>query len=195
MLDEDFCRICQRDCSDYDRARCLSFPRVNLGSGTMLKREYINLDAIEITRGGMKTDVIGLIEDITEIFPPESLGEILIVHVIEHFYPKIAEKILKDCFSLMLAGAKIIVECPDVEGIIELWQMKHHIMDTQEKVIRNLYGSNETGWKEFGWHRWGYTKETMAKLVEDCGFGVTYKGVGVLHGMGKRDLRVEGVKK
>lgn len=169
--------------------------KLNIGSGVMLKKGYINFDAVECSRGGLKTDVIGKIEDITTVFPPESMCEILILHVIEHLYPAPAKKMLEDCYLLLVAGGKIVVECPDILGIYELYQRGHHTIDSIPKLVKAIYGSNKSGFRELGWHRWSYTQNTMAKLVAGCGFEVVHKGIGMTHGMGKRDLRVEGIKK
>lgn len=161
----------------------------------MLLTQYINFDAVEVVRGENKTDVIGRIENITKIFPPDSLTEILTSHVAEHFHDTEWEQILDDCLSLLVAGGKMIVECPDVVGVVNLWNKGHHSLATPEQLISAFYGTCKHQWKELGWHKWGYTQDTMAKVMKERGYEIVFKGGGRTHGMGARDLRVEGVKK
>ena len=193
MLDRDFCGICQRDCQDSDRVKCLSNPKLNLGSGQMLLKEYINFDVVEVKRGDMKTDVFGLIENVTDIFGSGVFKGILSSHVVEHFNKEGGKKMIQDCYALLEPGGKLILEGPDFIGCIELYQAGHPAV-TWNMVVCSLWGTT-SHYGEYGRHRWGYTKETAAKLVEECGFEVVHKGIGRTHGMGKRDFRVEGVKK
>ena len=58
--------------------------KLNLGSGEMLKKKWINFDAQILNRGGVSTNVVGMIENIP--FKENSFDEILCSHVVEHFY-------------------------------------------------------------------------------------------------------------
>jgi len=160
----------------------------------MILNEYINFDAVMINRPNGSTDVIGRIEDISTIFPEEYFNEILSSHVAEHFHPAEWKKILQDCFNLLKHGGKKVVECPDIVGIITLWNEKHHVLANVSQLVSMIYGTGQHKWANLGWHKWGYTQDTMADVMRDCGFKIIHKGIGRTHGMGKRDLRVEGVK-
>lgn len=169
---------------------CLKNPLLNLGSGEMLKAEYINYDMTEFSRGGHKTDVLGRIETVTSVFPAGVFAGILCAHVIEHFRPPGGRKLVEDCFLLLRRGGLLILEGPDVLG------MYRHYSDDISGLIRGLYGNQPhvDKWGDEWSHRWGYTKETAAALMASCGFRVVHVGHGLTHGMGNRDFRVEGVK-
>ena len=197
MLDKDFCGICQRDCSDSDRAKCVGDPKLNLGSGRMLLPDYINFDAVEIVWGKMKTDILGRIEDIVSIFGENTFNKILCSHVIEHFYPQDAKKVLKDCLKILRPGGVLIVEAGCLQGQIEMYLANHSWFANNggiKQLIRSIFGQDQHAWKELGWHHWIYTGDTMAEVMKSCGFEIAHKGIGRTHGMGKRDFRVEGRK-
>lgn len=169
--------------------------KLNLGSGEMLRNGYINFDKNMTKQGDKKTDVIGDILDIAKIYSPETFDEILCAHVIEHFELKVADKILKDCYSLLKKSGKLIMEGPDIIGIIQLYNEAHPIMDTPEKVIQNIYGSPTYIESGHEWlHKWGFCQETMEIAMSKTGFKIVKVGIGTTHGMGRRDFRVVGVK-
>ena len=168
--------------------------KLNLGSGCMLKADYVNFDAQEIKEGGLTTDVVGQIKDIIGVFGKERFEEIFCVHVLEHLVPEDGEKMIEDCYAMLKPGGRLILEAPDIIGCLELYQEKHPAVPLGV-VLTSLYGHNKDQWKELGYHRWGYTRDSGAELVEKYGFRVTHKGIGMTHGMGKRDFRVEGIKK
>lgn len=169
--------------------------KLNLGSGGMLRNGYINFDKNMTKRGDKKTDVIGDVLDIAKIYSPETFDEILCAHVIEHFELKVANKILKDCYSLLKKSGKLIMEGPDIIGIIQLYNEAHPIMDTPEKVIQNIYGSPTYIEEGLEWlHKWGWTHETMSAQMKATGFKVIHEGIGQTHGMGRRDFRVVGIR-
>ncbi len=59
------------------------------------------------------------------------------------------------------------------------------VFGKEEDRIR--YGESMT-------HRSGWTKDTMAEAMKEAGFEVVHIGIGLSHGFGSRDFRVEGIK-
>jgi len=43
-------------------------------------------------------------------------------------------------------------------------------------------------------HKSGWTNEVLSAEMKKVGFKIVHTGVGMLHGMGYRDFRVEGIK-
>lgn len=163
--------------------------QLNLGSGTMLKKESVNFDCEMTERGGLKTNVIGRIENISNIFKENTFDTILCFHVIEHLTLKAARKMLKDCRIILNNTGLLIIECPDILSVYDLY--KNDI----PKLIQTLYSDQHYVDKQGDhWcHRYGYTRETMIEEMTNAGFKITYIGIGLSHGMGKRDMRIEGV--
>jgi len=52
-----YCDICGRKNECPANAECKTKPRLNAGSGLMLKKEYINFDTKACEHHGMKTDI------------------------------------------------------------------------------------------------------------------------------------------
>ena len=82
------------------------------------------------------------------------------------------------------------MEGPDVMGIYEIYK------DDPNQIITHLFGCQQhvDKWGDQWSHKWGWTKDSMAKAMEVLGFKIVHVGIGIKHGMGKRDFRVEGVK-
>jgi predicted SAM-dependent methyltransferase len=154
----------------------------------MLKKECINFDNTDFAIGDLQTDVLGDILELERIFQPETFVSIFCAHVIEHFFPDQAKKMLADCYSILIPTGSIVFEGPDIEKIIRRF--------TSEELVREIYGvpllikQYGEGWG----HKWGWTQETAARAMEDAGFEIRFKGNGVSHNKPERDFRVEGVK-
>lgn len=170
--------------------------KLNVGSGDMLMKGFINVDMNRTTRNGMTTDCIWDIQKLTVAFTPGKYTQIVCFHVIEHFSLQEAKKIIKDMYDLLAPTGELIMEGPDILGIIQLYHEGHHIMNTPSKVIQQMYGSPTYIDNGLEWvHKWGWTRETMKKEMELIGFEITHSGIGRSHGMGRRDYRVAGRKR
>ncbi len=148
---------------------------LNLGAGTLLKKDCINFDCQIFTRGDLKTDIIGKIEDITTLFKKDIFDTILCFHVLEHFTLKAARKMLADCYIILKLHGTLIMEAPDVLGSYALYK------NDLPKLMNVLY-SDQVQVDAHGdcWsHHFGYTGDTMNKrwnlldlkspmLVVDC---------------------------
>lgn len=187
------CDKCQRKTFGRCPDDCLSMPRLNAGSGQMLKKEYINYDMKEWTHHGMITDVIGTIETITDTLPTDFFAEILNTHVIEHFREADALVMLADFHKLLRPGGKLILEGPDVLGAY--WYYIEKKNDPGQYIECLFAEANRLKYGDEMAHRSGWTCDIAAKALRTVGFTVIHKGFGMTHGMGRRDFRVEGLKK
>jgi hypothetical protein len=172
---------------------CTQNPKLNLGSGLMLIADYINFDLIPLQHGGQLTDIIGNIMDAGVMLPTDYFQEILSSHVIEHFYEDKAVEVLQIIFSLLRKGGKLIIEAPDILGcyqryIVEKKDIKEYCNSIYGNTPhRKLYGEQ---WM----HRSGWTGQLMADTLKGLGFEIKHIGIGLTHGMGARDFRVEAIK-
>jgi predicted SAM-dependent methyltransferase len=189
------CNICRRhkDATCTISAECAKAPKLNLGSGEMIKTEMVNFDMTEFIRPQGKTDVLGRIEDIMAIFPADYFAEILCAHVIEHFYKSDALKVIDNIRSIMRTGGKLVMEAPDLVGCYDYYITK---LNNPEQFRDAIYGNepHRLKWGNEWTHKWAYTREEMGKIMGERGFEIVHVGVGLTHGMGARDLRVEGIK-
>jgi SAM-dependent methyltransferase len=198
------CEICHRNwgcvpsglqpCTGDQRQQCIDNPKINVGSGEMLKSEMINFDCECHSRRGLSTDVLGQIEDIDKIFPKDFAQEILCAHVIEHFYRTDAINILGKFHRILRPGGKLVIEAPCLAGVY--W---HHITNGHggyPELANSLYGNepHRLKWGSHWMHKSGWTGEMMEAELKKLGMGVIHIGPGRTHGMGARDFRVEAVK-
>lgn len=166
--------------------------KLNLGNGDTPKNGYVNFDAKLFVRPTARTDVIGRMENMP--FKPESFDEIFSAHVIEHFQFDDSIKLLIACFDLLKGGGLCIMEAPCVIGGYDYYVNK---MKDIDRYIRMLYGLGPGATKAYGklaQHKSGWTGPILAKEMDKLGFEITRVTHGRSHGMGKRDLRVEGRK-
>lgn len=194
----DFCKICKRDSDCDNREECLKSPRLNLGSGLMIRKDSINFDQQELSQGGRYTDVLGDAFTVDAIFEENAFAEILAFHIIEHFRREYSQILLKKLHFVLRKGGKLIMEGPSITGAY-----RHYIVNGKggergfaNELFSGLSGSQAR--KIYGkgsFHRSGWTENLMAEEMEElCGFKIIHKGIGLSHGMGIRDFRVEGIK-
>ncbi len=158
-----------------------------------MKLDHINFDCTEFIVGEAKTDVIGNITNVMDIFPQESFSGILCSHVLEHFYPDDAFKVLGDCYKLLKPGGEMVVECPDITKIMKLFVSG---ATDEAQTIKEIYGDSEF-LLEYGatWmHKWGWTGKRVAEVMSKIGFNIIEIGDGITHHHPERDLRVKGKK-
>jgi len=165
-----------------------------MGSGLMIRKEWINFDNRILSHGGRSTDVVGEARDISTLFEKEVFSGVVAFHVLEHFIRDEAIKLLSYIFSLLKRQGKLIVECPDVLGMYDFYIKRKKDI---QGLIYGLMGGNPEGLKYYGegaYHRSGWTGPLMAEQMEKSGFKIKSIGIGLSHGMGSRDFRVEGFK-
>jgi predicted SAM-dependent methyltransferase len=167
---------------------------LNLGSGEQLLKGYINFDCIKISKNGQNTNLLGKIQDISMLLKPNMFDTIIAFHSLEHINRLEVIKALRDCFSLLKYGGNLIVEGPDIIGAYEYYVNRKKNIEgyinclyAEDFNLRKIYGE---GWS----HKSGWTGTIMANTMEKVGFKIKHTGVGLSHGMGIRDFRVEGVK-
>lgn len=163
----------------------------------MLKKGWVNYDLTTHKRGDRKTNFIGRIENLP--FKENSFDEVLCSHVIEHFRYLNGLQVLKDVHYILKPGGLAIFEGPDILGIywyyIEGWGGRKE--PDIDMLIKSLYGKPKEldDYNEPWVHKWGWTGCSLAQEMAEIGFYIRHVGKGFTHGMGKRDFRVEGIKR
>lgn len=201
------CEICRRPSYSGGNcpisSRCKRSPKLNLGCGISPKEVYINLDAA-IYKGiqgwdrHLQTDVVGLIQHATQLFPLNYFTEIMSAHVIEHFYFEDALVLLSDQMKLLRSGGKIVVEGPCVLGCYR-WYAEDRAGMKDPNGIRFLIESlypyyNRMEYGPLMQHKSGWTGPVLAEEMTKLGFEIVHVGEGQTHGTGWHDFRVEGKK-
>lgn len=94
--------------------RVKSIKKLNLGSGSHILEDYVNVDHREI-KG------VDLVADITEGMPfkPGSIKEIFTAHVVEHFTERKVKDILMYWYELLAEGGVLRIIVPDIDSMIK----------------------------------------------------------------------------
>ncbi len=143
--------------------------KLHLGCGEQHFPGYVNIDYPQDhhTVQKNKADVFA---DITKLsFPDNSVDEIRLHHVFEHFDRAITLGLITRWHSWLKTGGILHIETPDLTGCA-----RHFLTDSdyQEKqaLVRHLFGSHEACW---AYHLDGWHDERYVHVLTKMGFDVT----------------------
>lgn len=143
--------------------------RLHLGCGENYFEGYINIDfpPEAHTVMSVKADVY---QDITQLqFPSESVDEIRLHHVFEHFNRVTSLALLIRWSEWLKIGGKLHIETPDIEGCAKIITSNSSFSQKQA-IIRHLFGSHEAKW---AYHLDGWSAEKFKIILAKLGFEPT----------------------
>lgn len=128
--------------------------KLHLGCGDYWFEGYVNIDLGVF--GG--TDMIW---DLKKGLPfqPQTVELIEMYDVLEHFGKEEAEALLDEFKRVLIDGGKIRLSVPDLEKVLT------DFVGDKPKMLHHIYGINSGDC-----HKYGYFRETIAKLFADKGF-------------------------
>ncbi|MBI4532224.1 MAG: hypothetical protein HY709_11975 [Candidatus Latescibacteria bacterium] len=150
--------------------RPMLFPnplRLHLGCGPNYLEGYVNID-VDDAGGTRKVDYTSPVEGL--IFPPNTVDEIRIEHVFEHFPRWMGELLLLEWFTWLKPGGLLVMAVPDFESmaraILEL-------EDEEEKCFkyRHIFG---THYNLFSFHLDGFTRGKLKWMLERHGYTIIH---------------------
>jgi predicted SAM-dependent methyltransferase len=161
--------------------------RLCLGCGLTPDASYYNVDI----RASKDVDLVCDIRTLE--FPPERFIEILAKDVLEHISFVEAKKLMRKCYGWLQPHGALIIHFQDMRFCaLEIAKSRVGDEEYTHEVLRWIYGSPGEGETDYlhGWHRWGYTKESLCKILKDIGFKIVYtevtcNGLGLLVIAGK----------
>lgn len=169
--------------------------RLNLGCGDKILPGYVNVDVAE-ARAGMKPDVLCDLNDLAP-FADGSADEILSVHVVEHFWRWEVRDVLREWVRVLKPGGRMVIECPNLASACEAF------LQDPARASGEGPDGQRTMWVFYGdpkWrdplmvHRWGYTPESLAALLAECGLEEVRREPARFKLREPRDMRVVGTK-
>jgi len=128
--------------------------KLHLGCGDHYLEGYINIDYPPIEHTIQENTKVDLYADITKLtYAPESIAEIRLHHVFEHFDRPTALRLLMTWYNWLEDGGLLIIETPDFERSI-----KNYIwggIQTRARNLRHVFGSHEAAWAVHydGWYK------------------------------------------
>lgn len=169
--------------------------RLNLGCGDKILPGYVNVDVVA-SRAGKRPDVLCDLHDLS-VFPDNHADEIMAIHVVEHFWRWEVEDVLREWVRVLKPGGRMILECPNLVSACEEFLKDPDVFSHEgkdgQRTMWVFYG--DPSWKDpFMIHRWGYTPNSLKKLMESIGLSNVLQEPARYKLREPRDMRVVGVK-
>ena len=134
--------------------------RINLGCGDVHMDGFVNVDIRETEA----TDVVADASEYLKGLEADSVLQIEMHHVVEHLDKTAVPPLLAQAARVLKSGGFIAIECPNMGRMPAI---------LTEGALRLIYGGQE---HEHDYHKWGYTPQTLGKLVEGAGLRVSGNG-------------------
>jgi predicted SAM-dependent methyltransferase len=144
--------------------------KLHLGCGQRYLEGYENIDFPSSFHSVQERNVADLNADILSLrFTAQSIEEVRLHHVYEHFPRPIACALLAGWFSWLKLGGTLHIEVPDFKKTARI--MLNPLVSFGRKAVaeRHLFGSHEANWAI---HCEGYTPQLLKKMLESFGFRV-----------------------
>lgn len=140
--------------------------RLHLGCGQIYFPGYINIDYPPSEHTVQQSSVADEYADITALsYPADSIQEIRLHHVLEHFDRATALRLLIDWYDWLEEGGKLVIETPDFYKCVG--QYRHSNLKIKHKILRHLFGSHEAAWAI---HLDGWDQRKFKTVLPALGF-------------------------
>lgn len=142
--------------------------KLHLGCGTRYFDGYVNIDfpsSHHTVQSSIRADIY---EDLRTLsYPDESIQEVRLHHVFEHFSRPVALALLCRWRDWLGKGGLLHIETPDL--LASSWLMVSPLVSYKDKqqVVRHLFGSHEAPWAV---HWDGWYAERFEVTLRSLGF-------------------------
>jgi len=142
--------------------------KLHLGCGQRHLEGYLNIDFPLSSHTAQTTSVADLHADITTLcYPAQSVEEVRLHHVFEHFPRPVACGLLACWFSWLRPGGVLHLEVPDFSRTATAILNPFNSFRKRAVAERHLFGSHEASWAV---HREGYTPAMLKTMLAQFGF-------------------------
>jgi len=142
--------------------------KLHLGCGQRHFEGYKNIDYPLSEHSVQKTSVADEHANLLELkYPSESIEEVRLHHVFEHFTRAQACALLSGWNSWLQPLGKLHIEVPDFERTARAVLRMFSNNKAQSVGLRHIFGSQEAHWAV---HYEGYTKKRLKDFLEMYGF-------------------------
>jgi len=129
--------------------------KLHLGCGLQYLEGYVNIDFPPENHTIQKNLKADKFVDIIKLsYPCQSVDEIRLHHVFEHFSRPVALALLCRWRDWLKPGGKLKIETPDAIASFKLMTSRRISFDCKQQVMRHLFGSHEASWAVHcdGWY-------------------------------------------
>lgn len=171
--------------------------RINVGCGKQTWPDFFCIDAVEHPKATRPLDLKYAFQfapngALLQQIPLDSqcADEVHSYHFIEHVYAWEAPAVIGEFHRLLKPGGRLVVECPDIAKAA-----RHLLGGAKDQLCMwPLYGDPKTK-DPYMCHRWGYTPDTLKRLLKDNGFTRIQAMAPQTHGRRvNRDMRLEAIR-
>jgi len=142
--------------------------KLHLGCGQRYFKGYVNIDFPASEHTVMKDNAADMHTDILSLnYKPESIEEVRLHHVFEHFTRPTACALLAGWNSWLKSSGILHIEVPDFQKTARVMLSMFSSMKSKFVAERHLFGSHEASWAV---HCDGYTPKTLKFFIEQFGF-------------------------
>lgn len=145
--------------------------KLHLGCGQLYLQGYINIDLPTEMHSVQEHAAVDLHANILELqYPENSISEIRLHHVFEHFTRPIALALISSWSSWLKPGGLLHIEVPDFYR--QAFSILNHSDSFSQQAlgIRHLFGSHEASWAV---HCEGYSPQTLQFILHQYGYSIT----------------------
>ncbi len=141
--------------------------RLHLGCGEQHLEGYLNIDyspdnhTVMNIRADAHADILQL------EFPPESVDEIRLHHVFEHFNRVTALALLLKWHTWLKVGGQLRIETPDIAGSARALTSRKSSWKTKMAAVRHLAGDQTDAW---AYHLDHWFPERFTRTLKQIGF-------------------------
>jgi predicted SAM-dependent methyltransferase len=144
--------------------------KLHLGCGERYLKGYVNIDFPPSAHTVQKNTVADIVSDIQKLkYPADSIDEIRLHHVFEHFPRVVACRLLATWHIWLKNEGLLRIEVPDFSKMA-MQILNPHSSEKKKLVAqRHIFGSQEAKWAV---HFTGYSKESLIDLLERYRFKI-----------------------
>ena len=145
--------------------------KLHLGCGQRYLDSYVNIDFPSSEHSVQEKSVADLHADLLRLqYPSQSVEEVRLHHVFEHFQRPIACALLASWNSWLKPGGVIHIEVPDFTRTARAMLSPLSSLKKQAVAERHLFGSHEAHWAV---HCEGYSAKMLTAMLASFGFRVS----------------------
>ena len=142
--------------------------KLHLGCGQRYLEGYVNIDFPPSEHSVQEKTIADIHADILTLrYPAESIKEVRLHHVFEHFPRPIACALVASWRSWLAPKGTIHIEVPDFHKTAQVLLNPFASLARKAVAERHLFGSHEAHWAV---HCEGYTQELLKALLKSYGF-------------------------
>lgn len=142
--------------------------KLHLGCGQIYLEGYVNIDYPLTEHTVQQKTVADKFMDLTNMsYRKDSIDEVRLHHVFEHFPRAQAIAMLASWHSWLKMGGRVHIEVPDFDATAELVLNPKTSEEDRKVAIRHIFGSNEAAWAV---HYDAWSEKRFRELFDVFGF-------------------------